>query len=801
MLEPGSVLRGRSWIAGLALTALHGALVLHGASRHSATVDEVVYPAAGYARLVSRQPDVNVEHPPLGKLLLGAAWLGARLPALDAVPGLSERDEWDLGRGLLYADPGRAPALLLRARIVVAVASMALCLGIFAVASLAFGSATGVLAVALYALDPLAIGHAGLATLDVLLAATLFAAAFIGWRALETGRAAWIGAAGLALGVALAVKVSAVVLVPALLVVAVAPRLARQAAGVPWRRLLAVLAIGAAVLTVLCLPEGPRVWWRAFDEQRKHNAAGHFAFAFGLRSSTGWWWYYPAAWLVKTPIPALAASATGAVLLAARGRRTPALAAAVLGVPALLFAAALQSHVCIGVRQVLPAVPFLAIAGGYALSRLAREWRGQALAAGLLLWLGIGVARVHPSEIAYANEAAGGPTRLHRLLADSNVDWGQGIPDLADFLRGVRLRRLWLDYFGTGLPAAHGVPDYRLVRGLGFGKHPRRDGASADGKELLAVSLSNLEDAAEDAETHAWLRGRPPMALPGYSIAVFDITDDPVAYEQLARMSERRGDFLTAEEAWRRRAELVPGDVKAVAAVARSPSVIRDVEALLAEVDRSWERRDETGELDGVRARLARAAEFVPRHYGVLWRLARYYSWLAEDLTIDGQTKADLGHRAWVYGDQARELSPRSVEGHFYAAAGIANYSLGIGMMRSFAAGLEAEFKERLARAGELAPTYAHGTMETMLGRLYFVMPWPKYDAVKSEALLRKALSVNPANVRSRVYLAELYRRERRPEEASALLEETVARAPGAYDAPDERRWLQRAKELLAGAP
>ncbi len=87
------------------------------------------------------------------------------------------------------------------------------------------------------------------------------------------------------------------------------------------------------------------------------------------------------------------------------------------------------------------------------------------------------------------------------------------------------------------------------------------------------------------------------------------------------------------------------------------------------------------------------------------------------------------------------------------------------------------------------------------MGRLHYEMPWPKYDAQRSEAWLKRALGANPANERGRVSLAELYLRERRPEQARALLDEAIARAPGAYDAPEERRWQSRARELLARSP
>ena len=120
----------RAAAGALAAAALHAVLVLHGASWHSAVFDEVVYPAAGYATLRTGEVRLNREHPPLMKLLTGAAWLGTGLPVTEA-PGWNERDQWRFGRHLLYGAGQDAAALLFRARVPVALLSAALLLGVW----------------------------------------------------------------------------------------------------------------------------------------------------------------------------------------------------------------------------------------------------------------------------------------------------------------------------------------------------------------------------------------------------------------------------------------------------------------------------------------------------------------------------------------------------------------------------------------------------------------------------------------------------------------------------------------------
>ncbi|OFX25629.1 MAG: hypothetical protein A2V77_02510 [Anaeromyxobacter sp. RBG_16_69_14] len=226
-----------------------------------------------------------------------------------------------------------------------------------------------------------------------------------------------------------------------------------------------------------------------------------------------------------------------------------------------------------------------------------------------------------------------------------------------------------------------------------------------------------------------------------------------------------------------------------------------DVRALLGQVDAEWHRRDEPGRLDEARSLLTRAEEAAPNDYGVLWRLAQLHFWLSDDPTLSGEEKSRLGKKAWEYGDRASAVNPKGVEGWYFAAVGMGNYSLGIGILKALGQGIEGKFKERLSRAESISPNFYAGGVFNAWGRFYFKLPWPKYDARKSERLLQKALQVNPVNVRGRVFLAELYEKEGRIKEARDLLEQAIARQPGSfgsYDVPEERRSQRRAREVLA---
>ncbi len=221
------------------------------------------------------------------------------------------------------------------------------------------------------------------------------------------------------------------------------------------------------------------------------------------------------------------------------------------------------------------------------------------------------------------------------------------------------------------------------------------------------------------------------------------------------------------------------------------------VATLLEEADVAYARRDQPGAIDEIRTKLDAAEQRAPNDYEVLWRLARLYFWLSDDPALPNEEKSKLGKKGWEYGEKAIAANPNRVEGYHFAAAGMGNYSLGIGIFRALREGIEGKFKDRLSKAEKIDADFQNGSIQTAWGRFWFKLPWPKYDARKSELALLAALKKNPDNVRARVYLADLYEKEGEGKAARAQLERAAAGEPGRYDAPEERRWQKVARDRL----
>jgi hypothetical protein len=224
-------------------------------------------------------------------------------------------------------------------------------------------------------------------------------------------------------------------------------------------------------------------------------ASERAAFLNGQFSTTGWWWYFPYAFLVKTTLPGLLVGVLALAAFVARRRIRDVYAATpLLALIAVYWAFALTTNLNIGQRHLLPTYPALCIlAGGAALwitPLLERQRKVEAVtdarrrkpragtaaprsastaarAAGLaaivlLLWHAAESLVIRPHYLAYFNQLAGGPAEGYKHLADSSLDWGQDLPALKEWLDREGLQApgaspVYLSYFGTARPEYYGI--------------------------------------------------------------------------------------------------------------------------------------------------------------------------------------------------------------------------------------------------------------------------------------------------------------------------------------------------------
>jgi hypothetical protein len=482
----------------------------------------------------------------------------------------------------------------------------------------------GLLALALVALDPNIIAHAGLATTDLGLAAGATLAGYTLWRFLRRPGMMTAILAGAAMGLLQNTKFTALLFVPLFgLVIAlwlwniacgwwqesgVGRRVLRANAGAKerrsrgensgeWRvasgesalrhlqsaiRWLVVYSL-VALFTLWAtngfqvgkLPEelpflpqlaGMTVPSSHYFEQLL-DISGRLqvstpSFLAGRYSDEGWWYYFPVAFLLKTPLPTLALVLLAAVItISSRNRLGVAnlqedqkwLNTAMLLIPAAgYFMIALTSEINLGYRHLLPVLPFLyvwaavsvaAVPGATALAgrnsptpevtevnvplstNKGRKWLSWIV--GLcLLSLGLATLNVYPHFLAFFNVLAGGPENGWRWLVDSNIDWGQDLGQLKEWMDDHNVDHIWLSYFGEARPEYYGISytglDSFPPRLMNPETRPFYPLDPAPG--VYAISATNLQGVHfANHDQFAWFRSRKPVAHVGHSILIYEV--------------------------------------------------------------------------------------------------------------------------------------------------------------------------------------------------------------------------------------------------------------------------------------
>jgi hypothetical protein len=284
-----------------------------------------------------------------------------------------------------------------------------------------------------------------------------------------------------------------------------------------------------AALSRLFPPAGHYVAGLAGIAEQNRRGGGVNVFR-GEVSVDGFPSYFPVAFLVKSSLGFLAALLLAAGLVLARRARSGFGALVFLLPPVYIFFASVASSYNIGVRHVLPAVPFLATGAAVVIVRgLPRGVAAMALAGLGLLQAGETLV-VHPHEISFFNLAAGGPSRGHLWLNDSNLDWGQDLVRLArDLERRGSEAGTTVVYFG-GADPTHDLPKARFFDAattpLSPGLYAVSSFLLAAGPELMALRgdagrAAGYERLRRVLEARGTLEGRV-----GYSILLYRLPEE-----------------------------------------------------------------------------------------------------------------------------------------------------------------------------------------------------------------------------------------------------------------------------------
>lgn len=548
----------RKWerTALAALLALTSGLLSYEAWHTGVTADEPghLVGAELYWEGADRLPPGDM--PPLIKLVAGWVPRMIDLPLPDdlGAPGDTRR-EWEVSQNMMFRlRPDRIGGIFFASRLpLIAFPLLTACI-VWVWARELFSPVTAMAAAALFALEPTALAHGALLKNDVAATFAYLLFWFAIWRYWRKPAIRTAAPIALATALCMIAKLS-LLFVLALAPVPIVLR-TRRRQGV-WMALgvcasAYVLVLAAAQFDVRRLGPGDLVrmdadrslpaWFpiaaRAFTvvpvPARMWAGTYSLMSGFAYENPVYLWgrlWphghplYFPAALLVKAPVTLIAFGVLGFVL-ALRSRNVSNLFWILPGVLYIFLCS--RVPVQLGVRLILPALPFGILLCACAIEWLGGKRAGRWIAAAGLAIFAIETALIYPHGIAFFNVAAGGPNAGFKYLCDSNLDWGQGLGDLRRWARSHDAGRIRLSYMGGDMMYRYfsereveAIPPPwtdQLAKG--------RTRLSPEPGHYYAISPTLLPGqflGPKYRDYYEAFRDMVPAAKPGYSIFVYRV--------------------------------------------------------------------------------------------------------------------------------------------------------------------------------------------------------------------------------------------------------------------------------------
>jgi hypothetical protein len=209
---------------------------------------------------------------------------------------------------------------------------------------------------------------------------------------------------------------------------------------------------------------------------------GNTTFFLGEISAAGWKNYFPVVYAIKEPLALHILTIIAVLFLAWQVPKNfwkklfssfvPFLKQFFPEIAMLIFLAVywfftIQSNLNIGVRHVLPTLPFVYLLISGQVKRIfeytRRKKKSFIIWSGvfgfLIFWYALSSLSVFPYYLTHFNELVGGPKNGYLYVTDSNLDWGQDLKRLAKWtdeftppagtaFAGREIKKIKVDYFG-----------------------------------------------------------------------------------------------------------------------------------------------------------------------------------------------------------------------------------------------------------------------------------------------------------------------------------------------------------------
>jgi hypothetical protein len=270
---------------------------------------------------------------------------------------------------------------------------------------------------------------------------------------------------------------------------------------------------------------------------------GYASYLRGEWRHGGWWYYYLYAMGMKLPVGTMLLAACAVGILAYKTWRSPmdAWNDVMILAPAVAILALVSSQTGFNhhIRYVLPALPLIYV---WASQLAAYVRRDRPLRSGAILtaltWAITSSLWIYPHSMSYFNELAGGPLNGNQHLHNSNVDWGQDLTYLKNWMDDHP------DVKEVGVAAYHwvkleqmGLPTYEANH---WPSDPNHDTQKTTGPlpGWFAISQNHLvgephksffgrPSEAYDADpSRSYFKRFKPVGSIGYSMLLYHVSVD-----------------------------------------------------------------------------------------------------------------------------------------------------------------------------------------------------------------------------------------------------------------------------------
>lgn len=577
--------------AVLSLLLVHALLLAWGATKHSPSIDEAAHLPAGLSHWLLGRYVLYAVNPPLvrGVAAIPVLFSDAQVDWHSFQPNVTARSEFEIGRDFIKLNGERSIWYYTLGRWACIPFSLLGGWICYLWAKDLYGWPSGLLALSLWCFSPTILANGQMLTPDLAAASLGVTACYLfrHWIRLPTWKNAFL--AGLALGAAEVTKFTWIILFgvwPLLMVLALPGWLrvsSRRETAARLLQLAGCFVVAVYIINVCYGFDGsfrqlgdytfastalrgesgsdnrfrdtvlahipvplPADYLHGIDVQKRDFEVKLRSYLMGEWREGGWWYYYLVALAVKVPLGAwgLVVMAIGLRLTVFRWQSSL-IEDCLLLTPGLMILVLVSSQTGFNhhMRYILPLFPFAMIW----ISQVVREIAGNRVRAlavgGCWLWFAGSSLWYYPHSLSYFNELAGGPLGGHRLLVDSNIDWGQDLLYLKEWLqKHPEARPLGLAYFGQVNPQIVGIEfslppagpsttqDQQTANDLAVGPLPGWYAISVSTLRGLQFSLY----AGDGTRKHigepgfTYFQEFEPVGRAGYSIYIYHLTVEDV---------------------------------------------------------------------------------------------------------------------------------------------------------------------------------------------------------------------------------------------------------------------------------